>query len=118
MRFKIEIHKVQRVAQLSLTLNLAEYKLTCVVGKNGVGKTTLVRAIRNLSRSDTFIQTASPRIFSDDSRISYEIEGEQIHFTYSPRTRTLDCRGRIPKYARSLCATELSAPHGERFNFF
>ena len=118
MRFKIEIRKVQRVAQLTLDLNLDDCKLTCIVGKNGVGKTTLVRAIRNLSRSDTFIQTAAPRIFKEDSRISYDIDGEQFHFTYSPKTRTLDCRGRISKSARELCATELAAPHGERFNFF
>nr|WVJ86226.1 AAA family ATPase [Xanthomonas campestris pv. campestris] len=31
----------------------------CLVGRNGAGKTTLVRALRNLSNSDTFVRTAA-----------------------------------------------------------
>ena len=118
MLFRVEIARVQHVERLSLELNLAENKLTCIVGKNGVGKSTLIRAIRNLSYADTFLRTASPDIFSAESRISYDIDGTQVCFEYDGNIRALNCRTTVPDYIRNLSVVELPMPHGERFNFF
>lgn len=118
MLFRLEIDRVQHVDRLSLELDLAENKLTCIVGKNGVGKTTLIRSIRNLSYADTFLRTASPDIFSPESRILYYIDGTEIRFEYDVNIRALNCRITVPDQARNLCFAELPMPHGERFNFF
>ena len=77
MLFRIRIDRVQHVERLLLELNLAQNKVTCIVGKNGVGKTTLIRAIRNLSEADTFLRTASPDIFSAESHIAHSGQGGQ-----------------------------------------
>lgn len=92
--------------------------LTCVVGRNGIGKTTLVRALRNLSQSDTFLRTAPAGIFSNDSTIQYWIDGVQVTFDFDEDIRSINCKTRIPPNIRSLCTVELPIPHGNRFNFF
>jgi ABC-type dipeptide/oligopeptide/nickel transport system ATPase subunit len=118
MLFRIRIDRVQHVERLLLELNLAQNKVTCIVGKNGVGKTTLIRAIRNLSEADTFLRTASPDIFSAESHISYHVDGTDIRFDYDSNIRTLNCRTPIPEQIRRLCVAELPMPHGERFHSF
>lgn len=90
----------------------------CLVGRNGAGKTTLVRALRNLSNSDTFIRTATPYAFSQESRIVYDLDGEQVTFAYNSKIRSLDCHEKISQTLRELIAAELPMPYGARFNFF
>lgn len=118
MIFQIDIAQIQHVNRLSLKLDLSKNGLTCIVGKNGVGKTTLVRAIRNVASADTFIKTASRGIFSDKSSVAYHLDDEQIEFVYDGEIDSLNCKQSIPQQLRTLCATELPMPHGERFNFF
>jgi len=117
MKFQVIIKNVQHVQQLALELDLSENKLTCVVGKNGVGKTTLIRSIRNIYQSDTFLRTASRGIFNAESSITYEIGGEFIQFTYDSNIDSLNCKSSISKNITALCAVELPMPHGDRFNF-
>lgn len=118
MNLRVEIKKIQHINELSLELNLAANKLTCIVGKNGIGKTTLIRAIRNLSQSDTFIRTAAAGIFDAESSISYKLDNQVIQFVFDRGIGSLNCKEKIPTYARELCAVELPMPHGDRFNFF
>jgi len=118
MLFRVEIDRIQHVERLVLELDLAQNKLTCIVGKNGVGKTTLIRAIRNLSNADTFLRTAAPDIFNAESCISYHIDGMEIRFDYDNNIRALNCKTPIPETIRKLCVAELPMPHGERFHFF
>jgi ABC-type cobalamin/Fe3+-siderophores transport system ATPase subunit len=118
MLFRLEITHVQNIRHLHLELNLDDHKLTCIVGKNGTGKTTLVRAIRTLSHSDTFIGTASRDIFSEQSSISYTFDNNLITFKYDRHIGSLNCKAPIPSLLRSLCAVELPMPHGKRFSYF
>ena len=118
MEFRIEILNVQQIERLSLKLDLARYDLTCIVGRNGVGKTTLVRALKNLSQSDTFLRTAPAGIFSAESKIQYWVDNEEVTFEFDQRIQSLNCRSEISHRVRSLCAVELPIPHGERFNYF
>jgi ABC-type dipeptide/oligopeptide/nickel transport system ATPase subunit len=118
MLFQVEINRVQHVERLFLELDLAQNKVTCIVGKNGVGKTTLIRALRNLSNADTFLRTASPDIFNAESCISYHIDGKEIRFVYDSNIRALNCKTAISEQIRSLCVAELPMPHGDRFHFF
>ena len=118
MNFRIEIKKVQHIERLSLTLDLAKNQLICIVGRNGTGKTTLVRALRNLSQSDTFVSTAPTGIFSPESVIRYWVDEEQVTFNYDEHIESLNCKEGVPQSIKELCAAELPFPHGNRFNFF
>ncbi|WP_295945666.1 AAA family ATPase [uncultured Xanthomonas sp.] len=117
-RLQVTLESIQHVAYLHLDVELSKNGLMCMVGRNGAGKTTLVRALRNLSNSDTFIRTATPYAFSEKSRIVYDLDGEQVTFAYDSRVRSLDCRGKISKELRELVAAELPMPYGARFNYF
>lgn len=117
-RLQVTLDAIQHVAHLHLDVDLSTSGLICLVGRNGAGKTTLVRALRNLSNSDTFVRTATPYAFSKGSRIVYDLDGEQVTFAYNDVVRSLDCREKIPKELRELIAAELPMPYGARFNYF
>lgn len=117
-RLQVTLHAIQHVAHLHLDVDLSKSGLMCLVGRNGAGKTTLVRALRNLSNSDTFIRTATPYAFSKESRIVYDLDGEQVSFIYDSILRSIDCREKIPRKLRELVAAELPMPYGARFNYF
>src|SRR5229473_6047884 len=118
MKFRFEIEQVQQIGWLSLEIDLDDNRLIGIVGKNGVGKTTLVRALRNLSHSDTFLKTASQGIFGPKSSITYILGTEIVRFEYDAHLRSLNCKSPISPPLRSLCAVELPMPHGERFRYF
>ncbi|RXE85955.1 AAA family ATPase [Pseudoalteromonas sp. A757] len=119
MKVTITINNVQHLARQQVTFDLSENKLTCIAGKNGMGKTTLIRAIKNLSVNNTFQETAAPYIFTSESSISYEIEGVgAIEFTYNRFLKSIDSKQHIPDHVRSMINVELPIPHGERFNHF
>lgn len=115
---RVSLESIQHVVSLTLDLDLSVPGLICLVGRNGTGKTTLVRALRNLSSADTFIKTATPYAFSPNSRITYIVDGAKVVFEYDDKIRTLNCREVIPLELRGLISAELPMPHGTRFNYF
>lgn len=117
-RLQVTLESIQHVASLTLDLDLSEPGLVCLVGRNGTGKTTLVRALRNLSNADTFVRTATPYAFSPNSRITYVVDGTTVVFEYDEKIRSLNCREVIPFELRNLISAELPMPHGMRFNYF
>ncbi|MET3115837.1 ABC-type Mn2+/Zn2+ transport system ATPase subunit [Undibacterium sp. GrIS 1.8] len=117
-RLQVTLESIQHVTSLALDLDLSLPGLVCMVGRNGTGKTTLVRALRNLTNADTFIRTATPYAFSPASRITYIVDGTRVVFEYDEKIRSLNCKGVIPFELRNLIAAELPMPHGTRFNYF
>lgn len=116
--FNCIIYNVQHIEKLSFNIDLSQNKLMCMVGKNGVGKTTLIRAIKSLQSADTFTKTASPYIFNDTSCIKYTIDELEYDFKYNPKLQVLDTRSIIDDEIRNSIYVELPIPHGERFNLF
>ena len=120
MNIKILVSNVQHINKQEISFDLSKNKLLCIAGKNSVGKTTLIRAIRNLSINSTFQDTAAPYIFNENSKISYSVDGlaENIEFTYNKLLKSIDSKQEIPEELKSLISVELPIPHGERFNHF
>jgi ABC-type dipeptide/oligopeptide/nickel transport system ATPase subunit len=117
MQFRISIQNVQHIRALRLELDLEASAIFCLAGRNAVGKTTLVRSLKNLAASDTFLKTAGPRIFAPESRIEYELDGNRVVFLFDASIGSLNCRSVIPSEMRDLVSTELPMPYGARFNF-
>lgn len=118
MIITVELSNIQHLHRATLTLDLSNNKLTCIVGKNGVGKTTLIKAIRNLYLSETFKQTSADYIFTPDSSITYSLNGSSYHFAFDASISSLNCNTPIPESTKELLDVELPLPHGQRFLFF
>jgi ABC-type dipeptide/oligopeptide/nickel transport system ATPase subunit len=112
------IFDIQHIKELFFRIDLSRNKLTCIVGKNSVGKTTLIRAIKNITSANTFARTASSYIFSDNSRINYIIDGIAYAFKYNSKLHVIDTKSIINEKIKRNIYAELPIPHGERFNHF
>lgn len=111
----IEIVNVQHIEHMSAVFDLND-PVICVVGRNGCGKTTLIRALRNLVQATTFKDTASPYIFKESSRIDYALDGQVYSYRYDSKIKALDSRqpfSRAPDFR-----VELPLPYGDRFNHY
>ena len=118
MMLCIKLEKVQTISSLNFSIDIDRPGLTCITGKNGVGKTTLIKSIRNFVSADTFRKTSSEDIFNVDSVIEYEFNGQKVRYEFDSSLSTLNSRSVVPSSVRSKIAVELPIPHGERFNFF
>lgn len=118
MKLSISIKNIQHISSLFLELDLGENKLTCLAGRNGIGKTTLVKAVQNLKFADTFAQTSPASIFRDDSSILYRVNGAEYRFDYDSNLRSLNPKILIPEDLKNSIDVELPMPYGQRFNFF
>lgn len=116
--FNCILSNIQHINELSFNIDLSENKLMCIVGKNGVGKTTLIRAIKNLQSADTFTKTASPYIFNNTSHIKYTIDEIEYDFKYNSKLQVIDTKSIIDDKIKNSIYVELPIPHGERFNLF
>lgn len=118
MKLSVKITNVQQIADLRFDVNFDRGPIVCVTGKNGAGKTTLVKAIRNLTNSDTFAKTSSEYVFNEGSSIEYEINDLTLLYSYEKSVETINCRTPVPTEYRTRIHVELPIPHGERFTFF
>ncbi len=118
MKIDLEIQNIQHVGHMKFHVDLSLNSLTCVVGKNGVGKTTLIKSLQTLRFADTFTQTSQPGIFKDDSFIKYTIDGFEYRFSYDANIRSLNSKDAIPNVIKENIDVELPMPYGQRFSFF
>lgn len=118
MILTVNVRSVQHLVSASLEIDLSKNALMCIVGKNGVGKTTLIKALKNIVASDTFKKTSSDGIFGANSSIEYIIDGDVFNFTYDSQINSIDSKKPIPEGIKALFEIELPMPFGERFNFF
>ncbi len=115
---RVEIENVPPVSRYVFDVDLTTPGLLGIAGGNGTGKTTLAKALLNLSLADTFIRTSSASSISPLSRITYRVEKEVYKFEFDAATRMLTTRATIPENVKRMLAVELPAPHGQRFTFF
>ncbi|MEA3316251.1 MAG: AAA family ATPase [Campylobacterota bacterium] len=116
--FKIIIEKIQHIKYLEYNIDLTKNSIHCIVGKNGIGKTTLVKAIQNLKLADTFDKTSSPYIFNDNSEITYIIDSNKYNYSYNIKTNIFDSKDIIDKDIKDNLYVELPIPYGDRFQTF
>ncbi|WP_423198688.1 MULTISPECIES: AAA family ATPase [unclassified Cupriavidus] len=118
MKLTLKIENVQHIRSADLAFELGAFGVTCLVGRNGIGKTTLIKALRNLCVADTFKKTAIDSIFSASSKIIYACDPYEYAFTFDPKLKSLNCKTVVAPQLRDSLEVELPMPFGDRFNFF
>jgi ABC-type multidrug transport system ATPase subunit len=111
----IELKNIQHIKHLKCNFKLAN-NIYCIVGKNGSGKTTLIKAIKNITSTDTFKTTSSNRIFDEHSEINYSFDNKEYKFVYNNKLQTLDTKDAIDISIQKNIQVELPLPFGDRFN--
>lgn len=114
----VTISNVQQLTRLHFEIDLSIPKIICITGRNGTGKTTLVKALRTLANADTFSKTTVRSVFNPNSSILYTIDELKIEFRYNEDLGIVDCKEPISASVRNSILAELPLPFGERFNFF
>ena len=119
-KFKINIENIQHIKSLELELDLSLNTLHCIVGKNSVGKTTLIKSIQNFKETNTLDKLSRNNIIQEDSKILYKIdEVEAIFIPIIDNDRfMLDSKDTELISYRKDIYTELPIPIGERFNTY
>ncbi len=113
-----QIANIQHIKSFEFKIDLAKNQLMCIVGKNGTGKTTIVKALKTLLLSDTFKKTSSSHIFSKESEITYKIDDEEYTFIYNEQLETIDSKDIIEDDIKNDLIVELPFPYGDRFTHF
>lgn len=118
LNIKVEINNIQHIKNFTFELDLTDNKLMAIVGKNGVGKTLLFKAIQNLITANTFASTSNKHIFNERSQIIYTIDStNEYSFTYNHQVETIDFKGSVEENILKNISVELPIPFGDRFQF-
>lgn len=118
MQLTIELENIQHIKSLRVDIDLNRNGLTCVVGKNGIGKTTLIKSIRNLKVADTFSKMAQPGALRQGSKIRYSCDGVVFDFEYDRDIQDLNGKAVFPASLKAQIDVELPMPWGQRFSTF
>jgi ABC-type cobalamin/Fe3+-siderophores transport system ATPase subunit len=118
--FKITLKNIQHIKNLEYEIDLSKNSLHCIVGKNGVGKTTLVKAIENFKNSNALNELSRINIVNQDSELVYSIDGNEYKFKpiIDNGRYILDTRDAINQEDKEKIYTELPIPKGKRFDTY
>ena len=116
-KHNIEIRNIQNVSELNVSFDFSESNIIVVTGRNGIGKTTLVRALNLIKNPKIFEDSEVFNAIKNESRVTFDLDGfESFTYSYSSKLKALDCKDRLPK--QGMIAAELPIPMGQRFKQF
>ncbi|MCH8530731.1 MAG: AAA family ATPase [Saccharospirillum sp.] len=90
---KIEINNIKGFTKLAVDFTFSSSNIIVVTGKNGVGKTSLVKSFNLISDPQIFQKTAGLNTIRHNSSISIEIDGfPAFKFSYNESLNVLDTK--------------------------
>lgn len=111
------IKNIKSIKHLSVRFVFSDNGFLVVTGKNGIGKTSLVKAFSLLSDPLVFNKSSGDMSINEGSYIEISIEGfSPIKYTYNVNHKSLDSKDILPR--RDKVVAELSVPYGDRFKQF
>lgn len=114
---KVVIKNIKNLADLEIDFDFGKSRIITVTGRNGVGKTSVVKAFRLISDPQVFQKTAGLNSVRSNSSVYFEISGFQpFEYKFNEKFDTLDTRDKIPSHIE--ISAELPIPYGNRFEYF
>lgn len=113
----IAIDNIKGVTKLIAAFDFSCRKIIVITGKNGTGKTTLVKAFKLISDPQVFQKSAGLNSIRSDSNVLFELDGHRsFSFSFNPKLEALDAKQALPP--KETVVSELPIPHGARFQQF
>jgi len=114
---KITIENIKCISRLSVEFNYPESKFIVITGKNGIGKTSLIKAFHLISDPDIFQKSSGLNAIRHDSKITFNIDGfDGFSFDFNEKLGVLDTKDKLPSINQIIA--ELPIPYGNRFKQF
>ena len=114
---KITIENINGISRLSVEFNYPESKFIVFTGKNGIGKTSLIKAFHLISDPDIFQKSSGLNAIRPDSKITFNIDGfDDFSFDFNEKLGVLDTKDKLPSINQIIA--ELPIPFGQRFKQF
>ncbi|WP_078120501.1 AAA family ATPase [Thiosocius teredinicola] len=116
-RDKVSLRSVNNVKSLDIEFEYPDSRIIVVTGRNGVGKTTVIKSFGLPSEPNIFAKTSGEDALSGASQAAFELsEMKPFSFNFNPNLRAFDSKDSIPD-AKEVVA-ELPIPYGSRFQQF
>lgn len=113
----VEIKNIKGIKELSVCFQYPASRTIVITGKNGIGKTTLVKAFNLISDPQIYQLSSGESSIHTDSEVHLSLNGyKPFSFTFNSRVRALDTRDEMPPQGQIIA--ELPIPFGKRFQHF
>jgi predicted ATPase len=117
IRDKVSLRSVNNVHNLDIEFEYPDSRIIVVTGRNGVGKTTVIKSFGLSSEPNIFAKTSGEDVLSGESQAVFELSGmDPFSFHFNPGLRAFDSRDSIPDDGEVVA--ELPIPYGARFQQF
>ncbi|MGZ3814694.1 MAG: AAA family ATPase [Mucilaginibacter sp.] len=114
---KITIDNIKGISSLSVEFIYPDSKLIVITGKNGIGKTSLVKAFHLISDPEIFQKSSGLNAVRQNSKIKFELDGiDDFYFDFNEKLGVLDTKDKLPGINQIVA--ELPVPFGKRFKQF
>ncbi|ENZ4303426.1 MULTISPECIES: AAA family ATPase [Klebsiella pneumoniae complex] len=114
MIVSVSIKALQHLGDLKVSFDFSRDPLICMTSKNGVGKTSIIKALALLRDTAVISKTSSVFSISEDTQIDVTLNSDVYTFRYS--NGDLDTRDILRD--ESFINVELPIPYGKRFSEF
>lgn len=113
----ISIHNVKNINKLDVDFNYPDSNVIVITGKNGVGKTTIIKSFNLLVDPNVFAKLSGENALNENSQVSFSINGiKPFSFSYNRKLGAFDSKDILPR--ENDIVSELPIPHGARFQRF
>lgn len=114
---RVSLRLVNNIDSLDIDFDYPDSNIIVITGRNGVGKTTIIKSFYLLSDPDIYSKSSGEDAVSDASQVSFSLDGiEPFGFYYNANLGAFDTRDGIP--GEGVIISELPIPYGARFQQF
>ncbi|WP_459873577.1 ATP-dependent nuclease [Endothiovibrio diazotrophicus] len=114
---KVSIRGIKNINDLDMEFEFPDSNIIVITGKNGIGKTTIIKAFHLISDPDIFAKSSGEDALGSNSIVSFSLEGiAPFGFYYNETLNAFDTKDVLPQ--ENTIVSELPIPYGSRFQQF
>lgn len=114
MIVSVDIKALQHLAKISVSFDFSRDPLICMTSKNGVGKTSIIKALALLK--DTAIVSKTSSVFSISEKTQIDVKINEDIYAFRFNDGDLDTKNILRD--ETFLSVELPIPYGKRFSDF